>query len=133
MNKLFYCFLLTMILILFAALTAQAWYLTGYLAYKLGQYETAFDEFKPLAESGDVKAQSFLGIMYLYGQGVEKDYPKAYEWLNRSSQMANGHAQYHLGNMYVQGWGVERDYKKAYGLYKKSADKDIVQAQNNLG
>ena len=43
-------------------------------AYKLGDYETAFSELKPLAEQGYADSQGFLGWMYQNGLGVSKDY-----------------------------------------------------------
>ena len=33
-------------------------------AYKAGDYETALREWRPLAEQGDVVAQSILGLSY---------------------------------------------------------------------
>jgi TPR repeat protein len=39
-------------------------------AYRRGDYKTAYQLVKPLAEKGDVAAQSNLGLMYSKGQGV---------------------------------------------------------------
>ena len=48
----------------------------------------AVDLLRKKAEAGDSTAQYKLGVMYLFGQGVEKDYVDAYAWFNLSA--ANG-------------------------------------------
>ena len=42
----------------------------GVAASNKGDYQTAFKEWKPLADQGDAKAQSNLGVMYALGQGL---------------------------------------------------------------
>jgi len=54
----------------------------GLEAYEKGDYQTAFKEFKALAGQGDADAQFCLGVMYVNGQGVPKDYIQAHMWLN---------------------------------------------------
>jgi len=54
----------------------------GFDAYNNGDYATALREWRPLAEQGLADAQSNLGWMYEYGEGVPKDYVQAYMWLN---------------------------------------------------
>ncbi len=63
-------------------LTAPAWagYKEGAAAYQRGDYATALQEFKPLAEQGDAEAQNFLGLMYELGRGVPQDYAEAVKW-----------------------------------------------------
>lgn len=46
------------------------------------------DLLRKKAEAGDSAAQYNLGVMYLFGQGVEKDNVDAYAWFNLSA--ANG-------------------------------------------
>jgi TPR repeat protein len=57
-------------------------------AYQAGDYETALQEFHPLAEQGNAEAQYNLGSMYAYGEGVVRDAVIAHMWLTISS--ANG-------------------------------------------
>jgi len=54
--------------VLLVWLVAPAWadFQEGMTAYKRGDYAVAFREFKPLAESGHIEAQLYLGQMY-YG------------------------------------------------------------------
>ena len=46
----------------------------GVTAYQAGDYATALQEWKPLAEAGDAAAQYNLGYMYDSGKGVLQDY-----------------------------------------------------------
>jgi TPR repeat protein len=42
----------------------------GLEAFQAGDYETALQEWRPLAEQGNASAQNNLGNMYDYGDGV---------------------------------------------------------------
>ena len=72
---------LLLALILACTLSAPAWagFDEGLAAYERGDYETAYHEFRPLAEQGDAEAQNGLGVMYDTGQGVTLDYGEAQE------------------------------------------------------
>ena len=47
----------------------------GLDAYNKEDYNTAFKLWKPLADQGHVEAQSLLGMMYHYGDGVRLSQP----------------------------------------------------------
>jgi TPR repeat protein len=85
------------------------------------------------AEQGDEDAQSSLGTVYVCGQGVKKDFPKAGKWYGLAAEQENSMAQFNLGQMYSNGDGVEQNYKKAVYWYKKSAAHLNTKAQFNLG
>ena len=70
-------------------------------------------------------AQNHLGDMYYYGDSVEKDYTKAFEWYHKAAELGYAAAQYNLGIMYAKGEGVEKDYTKAYEWYSKPAEHGI--------
>ena len=61
----------------------------GFEAYNAGDYATALQEWRPLAEQGNARVQTLLGIMYLRGEGVLQDNVLAHMWLNLGA--ANGH------------------------------------------
>jgi len=46
-------------------------------AFNRGDYATALQLWRPLAEDGDAKAQATLGVMYENALGVPQDYPEA--------------------------------------------------------
>jgi len=52
----------------------------GVEAWGRGDYDTALQEFRPLAEQGHAQAQVNLGIMSSQGRGVPKDYVQAHRW-----------------------------------------------------
>jgi hypothetical protein len=56
---------------------ANAGFEEGLVAYDHGDYETAFQEFKPLAEQGNAKVQYNLGLMYDFGLSVPQDNAEA--------------------------------------------------------
>ena len=91
-----------------------------------------FDELKPLAEQGSLRAQFYLGWCYKYGEGVKKDIAKAVEWLTKAAEQSYAPAQNALGFCYEYGDGVEKDLKKAIEWYTKAAEQGDARAQSNL-
>jgi len=49
---------------------------------------------------GDPKAQNYLGVLYLKGDGVERDLKEAVYWFKKAAAQGNADAQYRLGTMY---------------------------------
>ncbi len=79
--------------------------MTGMEAYDKGDYATAFEEWRPLAEQGDANAQYNLGVMYNHARGVPQDYEKAFHWYSKAAEQGHASAQYNLGLMYELGQG----------------------------
>lgn len=82
-------------------------------AYNRGDYDTAFKEFKSMAEAGNPLAQSSTGVMYDMGLGTGKDFAKAIEWYRKSAEQGNQFGQFNLGTMYYMGTGVDKDVLSA--------------------
>ena len=55
------------------------------------------DQSSPLAEQGNLAAQSLLGYKYYNGEGVPKDYQQAVKWFRLASEQGEAHAQFKLG------------------------------------
>mgnify|MGYP001187701335 FL=1 len=91
------------------------------------------DELKKKAVAGDAKAQTRLGAMYYFGEGVPKDNAKAAEWFRKAAEQGQVYAQYNLGSMYARGEGVRKDATKAADWYRKTAEQGYDEAQYNLG
>ncbi|MEN8206083.1 MAG: tetratricopeptide repeat protein [Pseudomonadota bacterium] len=104
----------------------------GYQSYLKGDYQTAFEEWLPLAELGDVEAQYNLGVMYDEGTSVEQDYGKAAEWYHKAAEQGFVDAQANLGMMYYQGHGVSRDYEAAARWLQLAADNGDTEAADIL-
>jgi uncharacterized protein len=60
----------------------------GFAAAQSGDYVTALQEWRPLAEQGDATSQNNLGVMYENGKGVLQDNVRSHIWYNIAA--ANG-------------------------------------------
>jgi len=85
----------------------------GYADYQRKDYAAAVAKWRGVAQSGNREAQSLLGIMYAFGQGVPQDYPQAITWLRLAAAQGETKAQFKLGSMYANGQGFKRDYLRA--------------------
>tara|TARA_B110000261_G_scaffold103306_1_gene116087 strand:+ start:176 stop:664 length:489 start_codon:yes stop_codon:yes gene_type:complete len=107
----------TVLSLVFTTLSAQD-YNKGVTAYKAGDYATALQEWKPLAEQGNPSAQYKLGFMYKSGKGVPLDYIAAVRWYHLAAVQGNAFAQSNLGFMYRFAKGVPQDFVQAYMWYE---------------
>ena len=57
------------------------------------------EELVKQAEEGDDRAQFRLGMAYYNGNGISKNYSKAYYWLQKAVGQGNNDAQIYLGNL----------------------------------
>jgi len=73
-----------------------------------------------------------LGLMYLNGQGVKRDYPKAKELLEQAAAQGNALGQVILGMMYLIGQGVEENPAKAKELLGQAAKQGSMNAREML-
>jgi cell division protein FtsN len=119
-------------LLMASSVLAQSGFDKGAFAYKRGDFETALAVFRPLAESGDAKAQSILGLMYSYGEGVPEDYRESARWYRRAAEQGSSVAQYNLGMFYLEGQGVTQNTDAAIEWLTKSADGGHFRARSEL-
>jgi uncharacterized protein len=105
----------------------------GRAAAGRGDYATAIQLWRPLADNSDAKAQTALGNAYLSGQGVPQDYTQAVAWLRKGADQGDAGAELLLGGMYANGRGVPQDYAQAAAWYRKTADQGNAAAQFGLG
>jgi len=68
----------------------------GMVAYNRGDYVPAIRLFRPLAEQGNAKAQSLIGVMYRRGQGVARNSIHAFIWLSRAAARGDARAKTEL-------------------------------------
>ena len=81
-------------------------------------------------QSGSARATRLLALMYLSGDGIEKDIPKARELLESASGK-DRKAMFHLGNMIF-----DEDRERAISLFRKSAERgfdDAIKRLEELG
>ena len=74
----------------------------GLAAAQKGDYATALQEWRPLAEQGYAAAQANLGVLYDGGMGVPQNYNKAASWYRAAAEQDNVRAQRGLGWIWVR-------------------------------
>ena len=90
MKRLLVPFCLTLIIFIGSAgVSASADFQKGLTAYKSKDYATALRELKPLAEQGHPQAQYYVGAMYAFGNGVQKDHVFAHMWADIALKNGN--------------------------------------------
>lgn len=95
--------------------------------------EVGIAQLQHLAEQGNVEAQYDLGMAYIKGQSVQKNYQIAKEWLEKSAMQDYPGALGFLGVMYQNGLGVEKNYAKAMDFLNRAASKGNIDAMASLG
>ncbi|HSR55198.1 MAG TPA: tetratricopeptide repeat protein [Alphaproteobacteria bacterium] len=100
----------------------------GWSAFLDGDYKTAISEWRPLAESGDARAQLFMATIYNTGSGVKKDHAEGAKWLSKAAEQGNEQAQFGLGLAYARGQGRPRDKVRALMWLSLSAQQDHARA-----
>ena len=72
------------------------------------------EAFQQRANQGDLDAMNRLGIMYVRGRGVAKNYGVALRLFRQSALQGYAPAMVNLGTMYQLGAGGHRSYRRAY-------------------
>ncbi len=124
---------MVLIALVILAAPARADFETGEAAYDRGDYATAFQEFRPLAEQGHAEAQFNLGFMRSIGQGVPQDDAHAVLWYRKAAEQGHAMAQSSLGFMYYTGQGVPWDDSQAAKWFREAAEQGDAPAQLLLG
>ena len=107
----------------------------GVIASDKGDLATAVRLWISSAEQGNVSAQSKLGVMYSFGQGVAQDYKTGVKWYTLAAEQGLAQAQSNLGWMYDKGRGVAQDYVKAHMWFNIAAidgKSDAIKSRDDL-
>lgn len=105
----------------------------GLSAHERGDYTTALEELRPLAEEGNARAQSKLGTMYVKGEGVREDAREGVRWYRKSADQGFVDGQFNLATAYASGRGVAKDDAEAARWYRMAAEQGDAEAQATLG
>lgn len=100
----------------------------------LGQHKftQAYPILLKAAEANYLRAEHTLGVMFINGDGVAKDYKKAAYWFSRAAGARYPPALYDLGTMYKNGEGFTINLDTAKELYIKSANLGYILAIREL-
>ena len=100
----------------------------GLIAYENGDFETAFVEWKKLADEDNAQACHNLAILYGTGKGVPQDLALATEWCAKAANLGDVQAQTHYGYLLS-----ENAPEQAVEWWRKAAQAGDADAQNHLG
>ena len=121
------------LLLLGAAGPAAAQFSAPSDAFAAGDYASALQGWRPLAEGGDANAQFGVGVIYDEGgDGVAQDFALAAAWYSKAARQGLAEAQFNLGHLYRLGRGVEEDPRQAVAWYLKAATQGLAAAQYNV-
>jgi S1-C subfamily serine protease len=110
-------------------LSSDEHFARGWQAFEAGDYHRALLIWLPLAEQGDMHAQSNLGFLYEYGQGVGRDEAQAVHWYRQSAGNGLAVAQFNLGMMHAEGRGTRQDPLRAAYWLQQAAEQGLADAQ----
>ena len=104
----------------------------GLEAYEAGDFATALEVWRPLAEAGGNEAQYHLGVMNDSGHGTVQNYGAALEWYRKAANSGSSNAMFAVGNLYANGFGVGKDRAEARRWYCRAAKLGHKQATEML-
>ena len=73
-----------------------------------------------------------IAMAFYKGEGVEKSFVKAREWMRKSAKKDYAPGQYEAAEMYYSGEGGEENFFKAGSLMLEAADQGYIPAQDKL-
>jgi hypothetical protein len=85
---------------------------SGVAAFQKEDYHTAYQELRPLAEAGDLKAQYYIGFMLYSGKGASQNGPEAVKWVKPAAENGVADAQYLFALMTEAGLAGPKEKKQ---------------------
>ena len=105
---------LALISITLISILAEADNDIGYKFYEKGEYEKALKVWTVEAEKGNKEALYNIGLLYFFGNGVQKNLTLAFNYCKKAAFMGSSRAQNNLAYMYIKGLGVDKSYVYSY-------------------
>ncbi len=85
---------------------------------------------QPLAEAGNARAQTGLGLLYAKGWAVPRDYEKARQWWERAAAGGDPHLQFNLALLYLHVAALRDEAQARHWLERAAAgDDEAIRAQ----
>lgn len=84
---------------------------------------------KSLANSGNPDGMFGLGMLFLEGIGVQRNFEKSFELMYQAALLGHANAQLQVGQAYVNGQGTSRNFEEGYAwlLVAKENGNEIAQ------
>ena len=105
---------------------------SGVSAFERGDYQAAHQELRPLAESGNPKAQYYLGLMSYSGKGVAPDSAEAIKWIKPAAENGVADAQYIYALLLEGGIPGPAGKIEAVKWFTLASDQGHIDAQMKL-
>lgn len=102
------------------------------IKYKGSNLHKYYSMLERAANNGVAVAQKELGVCYLTGQVVERNFQEALNWFRKAAEQNFPEAINNIGVVYESGYGVKVDFCEAEKWYKKAADLGLTKAKYNL-
>lgn len=74
-----------------------------------------------------------LAVKYEDGEGIQKDFQKAFQFYQKAAEQGLALAQYNLALKFYKGQGIGQSFEKAADWFMKAAKNGVADAQHNLG
>ncbi len=124
--------ILAAFLLLVPVMPAWADFAAGRAAMHRGDYEAAYQEWLPLAQAGDARAQFHLGVLYERGWGIPQDFREAARLYLSAADQNHPEAQFHLGYLSEMGRGVPKQYAEVRKWYERAAANGNQRAEHRV-
>lgn len=100
--------------------------------YQTGDIKNALPYLQEDARAGDPEASLALGMLYLNGDGVDRNLAMALGWFQRAARQGSALAAYQLGNAHRLGLGTPIDVEQAIAWYSRAANDGVPEAATAL-
>ncbi|MBR3079387.1 MAG: caspase family protein [Prevotella sp.] len=104
----------------------------AYIHYEKYRYEEALALWQEGEKMGSAKCRYNVGIMHLYGHGVEPDLHKAYSCIQIAALQGEDFAQLAIGDSYCSGLFTNCDTTMAVYWYGRAAAQGNLEAKQKL-
>ena len=100
--------------------------------YAMRDYSRAYDYYDESAKQSYPPAVTQLGILYYYGEGVDRNYRESVKYFQKAVDLGDKRAYYFLGLSYMESHGVAQNLNKAAELMLQAKEYGIVDADKKL-
>lgn len=112
---------------------AKADFLVGVVAYERHDYATALKELSDPALAEVPAVQGYLGRLYFFGQGVDRDPDRGMALLEAAAKGGDLDSVTLVAQAYDLGMGVKQDKAKAFAFWQIGAERGMTRAQVEVG
>ena len=129
-TRTFIAMLLSMALLFPACNRAEGWFEKGIQEQKKGNLAETVKWMQKSADANYAKAQTHLAMMYMEGNGVEKDNARAMALLEKAAKQGEPLALLNLGMLHANGDGVQQNDSIALAYFREGLAGDGLSERN---